>query len=85
MNLTFDKTDVATYSDDILTWWRKHGQRIPAWADAASIVFGFSPNSAACERVFSLLAVMFGDGRDGALADLIEASLMLAFNKRRVG
>ena len=43
------------------------------------------PTSAASERVFSLLEDMFGKGMEQSLADLIQAALMLRYNKRRVG
>ena len=49
------------------------------------IVGSFTPNSAAAERVFSLLKLMFGDAQMSALADMIQASLMLKYNKRKVG
>ena len=42
-------------------------------------------NSASCERVFSLLKVMFGEQQMSALADYIKAALMLRYNQRRVG
>ena len=57
----------------------------PTWARAACIVFALSPNSASCERVFSLLKVMFGIALLSALADYIRAALMLRYNGRRVG
>ena len=44
-----------------------------------------TPNSAACERVFSLLKQMFGDAQMSALADYIRAALMLKYNERMVG
>ena len=44
-----------------------------------------APSSAACERVFSLLAAMFGEQQMHALADYIQAALMLKYNKRVVG
>ena len=43
------------------------------------------PNSAAAERVFSLLKLFFGDARDSSLADMIQATLMLMYNKRATG
>ena len=44
------------------------------------------PNSASCERVFSLLENMFrGDQQMSSLADQVCAALMLAYNKRRLG
>ena len=50
-----------------------------------SLSFALSPNSAPCERVFSLLKLFFGDQQAHSLADQIEAALMLAYNKRQVG
>ena len=51
----------------------------------AKLVFAIPPTSAASERVFSLLEAMFGKGHDSALADLIQAALMLRYNGRTVG
>ena len=48
-------------------------------------VGSFTPNSAAAERVFSLLKGMFGDQQMTALANMIQAALMLKYNHRRVG
>ena len=59
--------------------------KFPTWAAAAQIVFFFTPNSAAAERVFSLLKLFFGDTRMSALLDMIQASLMLRYNMRKVG
>ena len=42
-------------------------------------------NSASCERVFALLKNLFGDQQFSALADYLESSLKLNYNKRRVG
>ena len=56
-----------------------------AWALAARIVFAISPNSASCERVFALLKNLFGDEAMSALADYLQAGLMLNYNKRIVG
>ena len=46
------------------------------------IVGAFTPSSAAAERVFSLLKSMWGDTQLSALADMLQASLMLKYNKR---
>ena len=81
----FDICDVQAYTDAVLDWWRANGNGFPAWALGARIVFAFSPNSASCERVFSLLKVMFGEQQMAALADFIKAALMLRYNQRRVG
>ena len=82
---TFDKASVADYSDSILSWWRANGSAFPAWALAARIVFAISPNSASCERVFSLLKNLFGEQQMAALADYVQAALMLNYNGRNVG
>ena len=44
-----------------------------------------SPNSASCERVFSLLERMYDEEQRSTLSDAMQASLMLTYNKRRVG
>ena len=49
------------------------------------IVFAFTPSAAASERVFSLLKNMFGADQKACLADYIQAALMRAYNKRKVG
>ena len=81
----FDKSDVSNYSEKILDWWRTNGGSFPKWALAARIVFALSPNSASCERVFSLVKQMFGEQQMSALADYLRAALMLKFNNRQVG
>ena len=68
-----------------LGWWANNGTKFPTWAEAAQIVFSFTPNSAAAERVFSLLKLFFGDDRDSSLSDMIQATLMLKYNKRATG
>ena len=56
-----------------------------ARALAMRIVGSLTPNSAAAERVFSLLKLMFGETQISSLADMIQAALMLRYNKRVVG
>ena len=48
-------------------------------------MFTTTPNSASSKRVFSLLEAMFGKDQDMSLADLIQGSLMLRYNKRNIG
>ena len=52
---------------------------------ALRVLFLPSPNSASCERVFSLLQLMFGDEQLSILADAIRAGLMLRYNDRVIG
>ena len=80
-----DHKDIDAFTAGVLGWWANHGSKIPAWAEAARVVFSFTPNSAAAERVFSLLKIFFTDMRDSALADIIQATLMLRYNKRKTG
>lgn len=77
--------DVDAYTENILTFWRANTMEssMSAWRLAARIIFSFSPNSASCERVFSLLASMFGEGQEVSLADTIQASLMLRYNRSK--
>jgi len=82
---SLDHSDVSAFSTAVLQFWREHGKKMPAWRKAAKIVFAIPPNSAASERVFSLLATMFGKDQDSSLSDLIQAALMLRYNGRNVG
>ena len=81
----FDRGDVAAYTEGVLKWWRTNGSGFKQWALAARIVFAISPNSASCERVFSLVKLMYGDQQISTLADAIRAALMLRYNDRVVG
>ena len=67
----FDRTSVATYTEDVLKWWRTNGSGFKQWACAARVVFAISSNSASCERVLSLLKLMCGDEQLSILADAI--------------
>lgn len=75
--------DVAGYTEAILNFWRGSTSEgsMSEWRLAARIMFGFSPNSASCERVFSLLECLFGEGQKQSLADMLQASLMLRYNR----
>ena len=81
----FDHGDVKEFTAGVLLFWSNNGKSFPTWALAMQIVGSFTPNSAAAERVFSLLKLMFGETQMSALADMIQAALMLKYNKRKVG
>ena len=83
MGVVVDTTSMEAFTNSILLFWRRNGHKFPTWAAAARIMFAMTPNSASAERVFSLLKAMFGDARASSLADLIEGSLMLKFNKAK--
>jgi hypothetical protein len=80
-----DPADIEAFTTSVLAFWRTHRCALPMWAKAARIVFALSPNSASCERVFSLLASMFTPEQKATLGDALQASLMLRYNKREVG
>lgn len=80
-----NQSDLDHLTSDVLQWWRNNGAKCPKWAQAARRVFAMSPNSAACERVFSLLESMFSAQQTNSLSDQLQASLMLKYNKREVG
>eukprot|EP01043_Picozoa_sp_COSAG02_P025369 COSAG02_NODE_1423_length_12684_cov_35.530393_2_plen_227_part_00 len=80
-----NRSHMREYTKDILRFWRQHGGELnDAWKFAARCVFSIPGSSAASERVFSLLKTMYPEQRGNALADNIEASLMLRYNKRLV-
>ena len=80
------KEDHSFTEQQVLNWWATNGSKFPAWAEAAhQIIFAFTPNSTAAERVFSMLKAMFGDQQMESLADIIQTALMLRVNKRTVG
>lgn len=82
---SIDVSDVATFTSQVLRFWRSASKTaLKQWCKAAMIVFSMSPNSAACERVFSLLENMYGDQQLNSLADTLQASLMLRYNGRSV-
>ena len=83
VGVVVDTTSMEAFTNSILLFWCRNGHKFPTWAAAARIMFAMMPNSASAERVFSLLKAMFGDARASSLADLIEGSLMLKFNKAK--
>ena len=83
--MAYDHEDVDKFTTDVLCFWANHGKEFPTWALAMQVVGSFTPNSAAAERVFSLLKLMFGDTQMLALAGMIQSALMLRYNKRKVG
>ena len=81
----FNRADPEEYSRGLLKWWRIYNPSFPTWAKAARIIFAMAPSSAASERVFSLVKSMFGKEQLSSLADFVQGSVMLRYNKRNVG
>ena len=73
---------VVTTEEEKVKWWCQHVERLPCWSAAVKQVLLVQPSSAAAERAFSLLSAAFSDQQDRALADYLQASVMLQYNKR---
>lgn len=80
--VTIKRDDVADFTKDVLSFWRARVTELPLLSSAARKICALSPNSAACERVFSILKATFSDTRTSALADVIQTTLMLRYNAR---
>eukprot|EP00967_Tisochrysis_lutea_P138668 scaffold250651_cov32-Tisochrysis_lutea.AAC.1 len=52
---SINHVDVKEFTHEVLLWWKSNHTKFPTWATAARITMCLSPNSASCERVFSLL------------------------------
>lgn len=65
-----------------LAWWRVHKEELPTWFEALRRVMIVHVTSAGAERVFSMLQQSFGKQQDASLADYIEVSLMMQYNRR---
>jgi hypothetical protein len=78
-------TEDTPSSVELLQWWNKHQDQLPAWAQAVRMVATLPPSSAAAERVFSLLKCMYNDQQGSLLSDAIEAAMMLRYNSRNFG
>lgn len=76
------EVDVNEFSTQVLAWWRANASFLPRWSSAARLVFALAPNSASCERVFSLLECMFGDAQMRCYGDYLQSALMLRYNNR---
>lgn len=84
-DIDVDHADVEKFSEQVLSFWRSTNKTaLSEWRKAARITFTLSPNSATCERVFSLLKIMYGEQQDQVLADHIQASIMMRYNGRPV-
>lgn len=78
-----ESSEDHTFTNQVLKFYKEHSRdAFPTWERAAKIVFSFTPNSAAAERVFSLLNTMFGDKQSQVLGDYLQAACMLRYNKR---
>jgi hypothetical protein len=79
---TCNHADVGEFTEAVLGWWKNHGAEVGAWAIGAQIVYSLTPNSAAAERIFSQMKDMFSAKQAPALADMLQAAMMLRYHKR---
>ena len=79
--------DITQFTEKVLSFFAglNDDNDVSAWTAAALRVFSMSPNSASCERVFSLLKLMFSSTQLTALSDYVQGSLMLRYNGRDPG
>ena len=79
---TCNHGNVGEFTEAVLSWWKNHSSEVGVWAIGARIIFALSPNSAAAERIFSLMKLMFDTNQTKALADILQSSMMLRYHKR---
>ena len=65
-----------------LAWWKAH-ENLPAWQNAARVVYSMLPSSPPVERVCPLLQASTSSQQQRPLADHLEASLVLQCNRAR--
>jgi len=84
-DVEISRADVGDFTENVLDFWRARRSELPAWSEVARMIFALSANSASCERVFSLLKSMFDHTQNSVLADILQGSLMMRYNKRDIG
>ena len=78
-----DRADQSVFTDQVLSFWRQ--SKLKHWRVAARIIFSIPFTSAASERVFAAMKLLWGQQQLRALSDQVETSLMLHVNKRALG
>ena len=73
---------VVTTEEEKVKWWCQQVERLPRLSAAVKQVLLVQPSSAAAERPFSLLSATLSDQQDTALADNLQNSVRLQYNKR---
>lgn len=73
---------VVTTEEEKVTWWCQHVKRLPRWSVVVKQALFVQPSSAVAERASFLLSAAFSDQQDSMLADYLQASVMLLYNKR---
>jgi len=82
---TTSRGSISDFTGDVLKFWKQHRSELNGtWSIATRVVFSISANSAASERVFSIMKRMYGkhSGRDNSLGEQVSTSIKLAYNHR---
>lgn len=85
LKVTIDHTENSedySFPEQVLKFFREHGQSFPAWSAAARII-AFTSTSAASERVFSLMKYIFGNKQESSLMDYAQAACMLRYTSAK--
>ena len=69
-------------SFDVKEWWVSMREKLPGFFQVLRAILTHTPNSAAAERLFSILNNSFGSKQTRSRADYIEFSLMKQFNEQ---
>ena len=81
---TFDHGDVGTFTAAVLAWWKNHGPRRPGGgvgARCADHLLAHAELGGGRAHLFTDEG-MFGDKRASALAECLQAAMMLRYHKR---
>lgn len=86
-NLDFSHDNLTDFTTATLNFWKNEvsDAKCRTWKFEARRVLCLTPNSAASERVFSMLKAMFDTNQELSMSDYLEGSVMLAYNDRKVG
>jgi hypothetical protein len=77
-------TEEEVQHQHILEFFKNHESELPNWGKFASTLATQQLNSAAVERVFSLLQNAFNDTQEKSLSDYVSAVVMKQYNNRGV-
>ncbi len=66
----------------LLLWWKVQERLLPKWSWFVKKMLLIQPSSASVERVFSIVNRIYSKDRYSSLNDMIELSVMLAYNKK---
>jgi hypothetical protein len=69
---------------DILSFFKNNKNTVPTWAKFACHLASQQISSAAAERVFSMLKLMFTRLQDSSISDYVQAAVLKRYNNRNL-